>query len=167
MKEEKIILQDGSENIKQNLKLLGLEGEYKNQKIDFEGISEIDVLAKQIYQKGDKVLVTASYNFEAQVNYYVVDYARSNWNFWLSAIFVILLLAIGHLKGFRAIIALILSFVILLYYIIPQILNGSDALIVALVGSFLILISIIYSTEGFVARSHLSLISILLACLLH
>jgi hypothetical protein len=46
-----------NKNIKlqQDLKLEGLEGEYKGEEIIFRGIGDLEVLSAQIYEVGDKV----------------------------------------------------------------------------------------------------------------
>lgn len=164
--EEKTSLPDGSINQQQHLRLRGLEGEFKDKELEFNGIGEIDVLNKQIYKAGDKVLVAASFDIEGEANYYVVDYVRTSKIWILVSIFIIALIFVGRIKGLRSLIALSLSFVVITKYIIPQIITGANPLIITIIGSFLIILLIIYITEGFRARAHLSVISISISLLL-
>jgi len=161
IKEEKSISDGGAESIQQNLKLKGLEGNIKNKEIIFEGISNLDVISKNIYKAGDEVLVVESFGDNGQANYYVVDYVRTKYIYWLFFIFAASILLVGRMKGIKSLISLALTFFVIIKYIIPQILDGADPIIVTLFGSLAILVLIIYMTEGFNAKSHLASISIL------
>lgn len=165
--EQKInVLPDGSETVQQNLMLRGLEGDFSGKEINFNGIGEIDVLSKNIYKVGDRVLTVASYDMEGNVVYYITDFIRTKSLWSLAAIFVLALLAVGGIKGLRSLLALVLTFLVIIKYIIPQILSGTSPLLVTLIGSLVILLVIIYTTEGFRARSHIAVISILVSLII-
>lgn len=164
--EEKNILPDGTEAIQQNLLLEGLEGEYKNKKVEFNGIGGFDVIGKNIYKEGDKVLVVESFDAEGNSVFYVTDYVRTGAIFWLVLVFVLSILIVGKFKGLRSIISLFLTFVVIIKYIIPQILSGADPILATIIGSFLILLIIIYVTEGFQKLSHISIVSIFFSLLI-
>lgn len=149
--------------VQQDLKLIGLEGDYKNQEIIFKGIGEYEVIKSHVYKAGDKVLVVESLDHEGAPNYYIVDYVRTSGIWWLLALFVLVLILIGRWKGLRSLVALAISFLIIIKLIIPQILAGASPLLITLLGSLLILITIIYITEGFGARSHLAVLSIFIS----
>lgn len=154
------ILPDGSEAIQQNLLLKGLEGEYKNKEINFNGIGNFDVIGKSIYKIGDKVMVVESFGAEGGSEYYITDYVRTQSLGWLIAVFVVSLFIVGRWKGLRSILALALTFFVIIKYIIPQILSGANPVFVTVAGSFVILLIIIYITEGFRPLAHISAISI-------
>jgi uncharacterized membrane protein len=69
--------------------------------------------------------------------------------------------AVGRFKGVRSIISLAVTFFIIIKYIVPQILDGADPVIVTVIGSIAILLSIIYLTEGFNMKSNIATISIM------
>lgn len=165
--EEKNNLPNGSQNTSQHLKLKGLEGEFKNKEIDFNGLGDLEVINNKTYQKGDKVLVAASYMAEGgEPQFYIVDYVRYNQLWVLAIVFLVALILVGSWKGFRSLISLILTFVIIIKFIIPQILSGVNPLFITVLGSFIILLAIVYITEGFHAHSHLSVVSIFISLLL-
>jgi len=164
--QEENILPDGTEVIQQNLLLRGMDGGYKNKEVEFNGIGGFDVVGKNIYKEGDKVLVVESFDAEGNSVFYVTDYVRTGAIFWLSVAFVLFLLAVGGFKGLRSIISLVLTFVVIIKYIIPQILSGADPIFVTIIGSFLILLIIIYVTEGFQKLSHISIVSIFFSLLI-
>ncbi|MEA3398168.1 MAG: YibE/F family protein [Patescibacteria group bacterium] len=152
----------GKEIIKQqHLKLIGLSGNYKDQEFEFNGIGEIDALGQPSYKIGDKVLAAASVSADnSEIHYYIVDYVRTGKLWALAIFFLAAIIAVGRVKGLRALIALGITFGIIIKYIIPQILSGASPLPATLLGSILILIAIIYITEGWRQKSHIAIISI-------
>lgn len=151
---------DGSTSIRQKLKLKGIEGNWQDKEIIFDG-TEFDVLSASEYKIGDKVLVNYSPGPEGEDNYYVIGFSRTNPIYWLALLFSLIVIAVGRLKGLRALVVLLLTFLIILKFIIPKILAGSDPLYIAITGSFFILVLSVYITEGFKRTSTISIISIL------
>lgn len=167
IREEKVPASDGGTMKQQDLKLRGLEGEYKDKIIEYKGIGMPEMTQKSVYKKGDRVLVEAGLDSEGKVvKFFITDYYRLNGIFWLSLIFVLSLLVIGRWKGVRSLVALALTFLVIMKYILPQIMDGADPIAVTLIGSFVILLLIIYTTEGFKVSSHLTIFSILLSLVL-
>ncbi len=165
LEEREIIKDNGSKYLQQNVKLKGLEKRWKDQEVVFYGIDEFEIIAKNEYKKGDKVLVAYSKDIEGNENYYIIDYIRRGSLYFLTALFCLVIIAIARWKGLRALIALVFSFLVIMKFIVPKILAGSSPLLISIIGSFFILIFIIYVTEGFKQRSHLAMVSILI-CLL-
>lgn len=157
--------EDGSVFRQQNLKLLGLDGEFKGREIVYEGISDVEVANANSYESGDKVFVDAYIDEYGQETFYVVEFVRSSSLLWLAAIFIALVLLVGRFKGLKALISLALSFVIIIKFILPQILKGQDPFLISLLGGLLILILIIYITEGWGRKSHLAIFSVFLSLL--
>ncbi len=159
--EEKIINRDdGSSAIQQNLLLRGLEKEWKNKEIEYRGISNLDIVSANIFKIGDKILVGEIKNIDGATDYYVLDFVRSDYLFWLAIIFAIVILVIGKMKGLKSLVSLVISFFIIIKFIIPQIILGANPLIVGVLGSLIILAIIIYLTEGWKAKSHIALASV-------
>jgi len=154
--------EDGSTSIQQKLKLKGLEGDWKNKEIIFDG-TEFDVLSAGEYAVSDKVLVNYSPGPEGEDNFYVIGYSRTGSIYWLAFLFALIVIAIGRFKGFRALVVLLITFLIILKFIIPKILAGSEPLFVSIVGSLFILILAIYITEGFKKTATVAIFSVLIA----
>ena len=164
--EEKLISDDFRDTLTlQKLKLKALEGSWENQEIEFDGTLYEAVGANQ-YEIGDKVLVTATINSEGEKIFYVTDYIRNQSLYWLAIIFAIVVIAIGRLKGVRALIVLCITFFIILKFILPQILNGHSPLLISIIGSLFILIIAIYLTEGFKRNSTISVVAITISLLI-
>jgi len=156
---------DGSIFTQQDLLLRGLEGDFQNQEITYAGISEVEVANSNLYEVGDRVFVDAYLDEFGQGSFYVVEFVRSGPLYILATIFILMVLLIGRFKGFKALISLGLSFVIIIKFILPQILNGRDPFIISLLGGLSILVLIIYITEGIKRKSHLAILSVLLSLL--
>jgi uncharacterized membrane protein len=165
-KQQLSTLPDGVQVEQQNLKLKALEGELKDKIVNYYGIGDVDVIKKNIYKQGDRVLVVASSDDQGQTTYYVTDYIRTNSLLLLSILFLLSLIIVGGLKGMRSILSLVLSFLVIMKYIVPQIIAGADPIIVTVIGAFMILMLIIYLTEGFNRLSHLSVASIFISLMI-
>ncbi|MFA4941821.1 MAG: YibE/F family protein [Patescibacteria group bacterium] len=160
---KEITREDGSKFKQQNLKLQGLEGKWKGKEIIYNGISDIEVADAGFYKTGDKVFVEGYTDESGEMVYYVVDFVRSGYIYLLTAIFVIMTLLVGRFKGFKALLSLFASFIIIIKFILPQILAGRDPFLISLIGSLVILAIIIYLTEGFNKKSHLAVLSVLIS----
>lgn len=159
------ILPDGTPTVQQQLKLRGTEGQFLNQVVFYDGVGNIDVAKKNIYKKNDLVLVLASLDDKGDYHFYVTDYVRTKSIMYLGIVFLVILFAVGGWKGFRSILSLALSFSVIMFYIVHQILNGGDPILVTIIGSFFILFAMIYLTEGWRKEAHIGVISIFISLL--
>ena len=157
---KKVILSDGIKIHQQNIKLIGIEDDFKNKEIFFNGIQDYDVVNKNIYKIGDTVLVAAIYDHKGIVKYYITDYVRTKSLKILFIIFLIAIIAIGKWKGLRSILSLGVSFLIIMQFIIPKILAGLNPIAITLIGSLAIFSLVLYLTEGIKPISHISIISV-------
>lgn len=163
IKIEEKIREDGTKFKQQDLKLLGLEGAWENEEIIYKGISNIEVANANFYKAGDSVYVDGYTDESGQDIFYVVDFVRSGYLYILFIIFILAVLLVGRLKGLKALVSLFLSFVVIIKFILPQILNGRDPFLISLIGGLLILGIIIYLTEGFKRKSHIAVLSVLIS----
>jgi uncharacterized membrane protein len=81
-------------------------------------------------------------------NYSVVDQQRGTPMVWLLALAVAVILAFGRWRGLTSLAGLAVSFGLLLFFVIPAILDGSSPLLVAVVGSSAIMFAALYLTHG-------------------
>ena len=59
LSERSFVRENGQTALQQNVRLIGLEGDWRDQEVVTQGISEIDVLSGVEVKKEDKVLVSA------------------------------------------------------------------------------------------------------------
>ncbi len=164
--EERIInREDGSKAIQQNLLLRGLEKEWTNKEIEHRGISDIDMASANTYKAGDKVIINELINVDGSTDYFIIDFVRSSFLYWLALIFAATIIIIGKMKGVKSLISLILSFFIIIKFIIPNIINGHSPLVIGVIGSLIILGIMIYITDGWNIKSHISVVSVFFSLL--
>lgn len=161
--EERLEREDGTSQLQQDIKLVGLEGEFGGEEFMFFGIGSVDVVSASVYKEGDKVLVVANYTENGELSFYIMDHVRNTSLAYLFLLFLMVLVLVGRWKGLRAFISLAISFLVIVYYIIPQIISGADAVIVTIIGSLAILLAVIYITEGWNKKSHVASLSIFIS----
>lgn len=155
--------EDNSLFTQQDLKLEIAKGENKGMQVYFYGISDLEVFSSSVYEKGDKVFIDSYLGENGEETYYVVDTVRTKALIILALIFVTILIFVGRFKGLRALFSLILSFIVIIKFILPQIIAGQDPFLVSLIGGLIIMIIIIYLTEGWHRKSHLAIFSIFIS----
>lgn len=89
--------------------------------------------------------------------YSYVDHDRTKPLLWLAAIFAIAVVALSRWRGFAALIALAVTAVMLTQFILPAILKGENALLVAVVGGTVIMAIALFLTHGINAESSIAL----------
>jgi uncharacterized membrane protein len=157
--------ENGSKTTQQNLELGILTGPFKGQTEVYTGISGIDNVSSNVYKANDKVLVSYNRDETGAYVFYVTDYVRNNSLLWLVLIFITIVLIIGGLKGLMSLLSLMVSFVAIVYVLVPLVFAGYNPLLVGIVISVIILFSIIYLTEGWNKKSHVSVVSIFISLL--
>lgn len=165
--EEKEITQaNGSKIIGQKIKLRGLEGEFKDKEIIYDGINEsINYSAKNTYHKGDKVSVSKQ-TINGADSYSIIDYIRSDKIYWLLALFALSILLIGKWQGLRSLLGLAFSFFVILKFIIPGILAGKDPLSTTIFYALIIIVFSTYLIYGLNKKSNIAIIGTFLGLLI-
>jgi uncharacterized membrane protein len=108
------------------------------------------------YNAGDKVLVTSTSGTDT---YYISDYARDNQLWVLSAVFVLLVIAIGRWQGLTSLIGMVASLLVILRFIVPGILAGHDPVTVSVIGAITIMISSLYLSHGVNRKTTVALLA--------
>ncbi|NMI01251.1 YibE/F family protein [Pseudonocardia acidicola] len=96
-------------------------------------------------------------------SYQVVDFQRNGSLIWLAALFAGAVLLLGRWRGLAALVALVLSFAVLLLFVLPAIVSGHNPLWVAIVGACLIMFVVLYLTHGPSARTSTAVLGTLLS----
>ncbi|GAB3879495.1 hypothetical protein GCM10029964_031960 [Kibdelosporangium lantanae] len=106
------------------------------------------------YTVGDRIVLAFSGGNPADGNAYrISDYQRGLPLALLALLFALAVLVLGRYRGLAALVALGLSFVVLLMFVLPAILAGENPLLVAVAGAGLIMFIALYVTHGFSART--------------
>ncbi|MFI5756109.1 YibE/F family protein [Streptomyces sp. NPDC051569] len=100
------------------------------------------------------------------LQYSVTDVNREFPMALLAGIFALAVVLVGRMRGVMALIALAVSFAVLTLFILPAILQGSNPLIVAVVGASAIMLTALYMCHGLTARTSVAVLGTLVSLLL-
>ncbi len=142
----------------QNLKVTSEDGtELTIQNGDeFQPINE-----QQLRNPGDTFVAVTQRDDSGEVYTAFADSYRMPTIIWLCVLFSIIVIGVGKKKGFLSIIGMVLSLLVLLKFIVPQILLGANPILISLVGSLLIGSATIYLSHGYNLKSHIALSSMM------
>lgn len=97
---------------------------------------------------GDNILISHLKKVDGSDSFLVEDFIRRTPLFILVAIFFLAVVLVGGFRGLTSFFGLIVTFIVLLKYIIPQIVAGENPVLIAIVGSFLIMVTTLYLAHG-------------------
>lgn len=105
---------------------------------------------------GDVVYLSAVNLEEGVVDYQYADQDRGLVLVALGLVFALAVVALGRLRGIAALVGLVLSVAVLLWFILPAIISGEDAVLVALVGGGAIALISLYLAHGYNPLTHVA-----------
>jgi uncharacterized membrane protein len=118
-----------------------------------------------LYEAGQQVRLAVINQEGFEPTYFISDFRRSTPLVVLTALFVTAVIAFGRGQGARALLGLTLTFLLIVGFIIPAVLDGRSPLTVAIVGSVLIMIVTLYLSHGFSAKTTAAVVGTSLALL--
>ncbi|PKV86786.1 YibE/F family protein [Streptomyces sp. TLI_146] len=116
--------------------------------------------------KGQGVIVAYAPDAPHDLQYSVTDVNRRLPMALLAGIFALAVVVVGRLRGVMALVALVVSFAVLTLFILPAILQGSNPLLVAVVGSSAIMLIALYMCHGLSARTSVAVLGTLVSLVL-
>jgi uncharacterized membrane protein len=141
-----------------------LEGPHQGAVMNMEmGIRQIH--ADNIRMKaGETILVMINTHIETgKISPHFIDFERSRSLLWLFAAFVLVSVIISGWKGLRSLIAIFFSLGMIVFFIIPQILDGKDPVLISILGGFIFLSVTMYLVYGWTLKTHAAVLGILIA----
>lgn len=102
----------------------------------------------------------------APPEYFLLDFDRRLPLLALAIAFSIVVIALSRLRGFAALAGLVVSLLVLVKFVLPAILDGSDPLLVALVGGATIMFLALYLAHGLNAATTTAVLGTLASLLL-
>jgi len=118
--------------------------------------------SRQLHQ-GEKVVVAYEPSAPRELQYSVADVNRTFPMALLAGIFAVAVVVVGRMRGVMALIALAVSFLVLSLFILPAILQGSNPLLVAVIGSSAIMLIALYMCHGLSARTSVAVLGTLIS----
>lgn len=117
-------------------------------------------------KEGQGVVVAYAPDAPRDLQYSVTDVDRGFPMALLAGIFALVVVLVGRMRGVMALISLAISFAVLTLFILPAILQGSNPLVVAVVGASAIMLIALYMCHGVTARTSVAVLGTLISLLL-
>ena len=146
--EEKIVGENNEQTRKQSLLIKILSGSKKGETISLEVEEEL-LPGHRPLRKNDLVLLTLSKDENGRDVYYLSDFVRTGPLLFLLVVFVVLVLVIGGWQGLTSLLGLGISFLVVVFFLIPQLSLGRSPILIATITSFLIIPVTFYPSHGF------------------
>ena len=163
--EEKEMDFDGIKQPYQLLEAVIIKGENTGETIY---ISNGEYLAANVrsYQAGDKLVVGLE-KMEGEADYYyIVDFVRTDALAKLVVIFVVVTLVVAKWRGFWSMVAMALSFGIIFKFILPNILAGSNPIMVAVGGALAIVPVTFYMSHGLNKKTTVAVVATIITLII-
>ncbi|UTT70855.1 YibE/F family protein [Arthrobacter sp. DNA4] len=90
--------------------------------------------------------------------YIFVDFVRTMPIVLLAVLYAVVVIAVARWRGLRALIGLVGAYFVLANFLLPGLVEGKPPLLLALVGSTVIMIGVLYFAHGFSARTSTALL---------
>jgi uncharacterized membrane protein len=120
---------------------------------------------RQLHER-QKVIVAYAPDAPKELQYSVTDVDRRLPMALLAGIFALAVVVVGRLRGVMALVALAISFMVLTFFILPAILQGSNPLVVAVIGASAIMLIALYLCHGLTARTSVAVLGTLVSLVL-
>jgi uncharacterized membrane protein len=123
--------------------------------VDVESVrtSDRDYLQSNV---GDRLVLTRD---PGTGTYYVANAYRLPGLLWLAIGFLVLVLAVGRLRGLTSLLGLAVSVLVIVKFLVPSILDGRSPLLASLLAAAAILASSLYLAHGFRRSTSVALVS--------
>ncbi len=135
-----------------------------HEMVDIQAGTDMQPLSEtQRYTKGTSIILVKQVDASGKSQYAIADTYRIPAMFWLLVGFLLLVLLTARKKGISAIIGMFMSLAVLMYYIVPHIIQGENPVLIALIGSVAVSIITVYMCHGWSLESHLAIVSMMLS----
>lgn len=117
------------------------------------------------FKVGDKVLVDRAFIGDSPT-YVITDFQRTDALFLLIALFAVLVIVVARKQGVYSLIGLAVSFFIIFEVLLKQILNGTDALVAAIISAIIIIPLNFYLAHGINTKTTYAAISTIITLII-
>lgn len=115
---------------------------------------------------GDGIRIFRQVDQQGATSYGFYDYERAWPLALLAAAFAVVTVAVARWRGLRALVGIVIAFMVLVAFMLPALRDGAPAVPVALVASAAILFAVIYLAHGVSLRTSAALLGTLTSMLL-
>lgn len=146
----------GYRQIAQAIRVEILTGEEKGQTVEILHGGAFIISDQQKVKVGEWVVVGKTETAEGQL-YFVAETFRLPWIAGIFLFFAALVIFLSRLKGLGSLMGMVISIGVLVLFIVPRILEGSDPLATALTGALITAVVSLYLAHGFSKQTSIAL----------
>lgn len=141
-------------------------GDKQGQKVESIAAAADDPKLEYLnYKKGLTVFIVET-EVAGETAYYVKEPLRKIPLITLTLLFILFVIAIGGLQGLSSLLGLGISFVVLIVFIIPMMLSGTNPIMASLIGASIIMTSSVYLSHGFNKKTSIALIGTIISLII-
>lgn len=165
------ILEEGTIDISgqsqdyQKLNILVTKGSLKGETIEYDN-GTIPTSSVVMYKVGDLVNLSYYKDEDGNQNFQITDYVRVNGIITLTILFVVVAVFIGSKKGFYSLVGMVISFIVIFAFVLPQIKTGNDPVITAILGCIFIIPITFYLAHGFNRKTTVAILGTIIALII-
>ena len=143
-----------------------LDGSDKNKQVTAENGGMFTITEEKKVHPGDTVILSKLQNPDKKISYRIADTYRLPKILTIVLGFFALVAIIAGKKGIGAILGMLISLAIIIYFIVPYILSGQNPLFISIIGSIAILGLTIFLSHGFSKPTLIALSSTVISLVL-
>ena len=132
------------------------KGDLYEQKISVENLDP-----RIEYKVGNKLMI---YQADEET-FFIADQVRTDALLILFVIFIFMVLLISKWRGLGSLLGMAFSFLVIIYFILPKIAEGNNPILIAILGSLMIIPATFYPSHGVNSKTTVAVFSTLLALL--
>lgn len=143
----------------QKLKILITSGEFEGEIVDGENNLDGYTAEYLAVQKGDKVLLQLEKDDNGQITaVYIAEMVRDTYLVYLIIIFILALLLVGGLKGFKALLGLIFTILLIWKGLLPLLLKGYNPILLSVVTAIIVTVVTLFIINGFHKKTYAAIV---------
>jgi len=149
IEEKDVEVLNGVQQPYQSVEVEVLEGRLKGQRVNADLGSIVLSNEYQKVRNGDRVIILRLQKSDGSEQFFVEDAVRRLPLLILSLFFAAAAVIIGGWRGLTSFVGLVISLVVILFYVVPRIASGENPVFISVSGSFVILVTSLYLSHGF------------------
>jgi uncharacterized membrane protein len=150
----------------QRLRLRIGEGTLEGYEVDIEYGLMVLTSQSRLFRMGDRVLVEHLRTVDGEELFVITDFVRTGPLLWLTLLFIGATVLLSGWQGVRSVVGMGISLVVIVAFIVPQILAGRNPILVAVLGSVVMMGISLYLVYGWNRKTHVAVAGLFLSLIL-
>lgn len=140
-------------------------GEMADERVEID-ISTMPTAVRDQYSAGDLVMLAQSPGIDGNTQFYITDFVRGNSLLFLFILFASLAIIVGGWWGLSSLVGMAFSFGVIFWFILPRIVAGWNPVLVAILGSGLIIPVTFYMSHGINKKTNIAVVGTIVTLLI-